>query len=129
MRCKGLIEYRINRGYAGRDYTFVCEKCGQRVTELNAARVLYVGAIVVIGGGLGITLVTYGVEMLVKTITHGPGGNDLSAVILVLVIFLGLGTPFLLLMLWTAKLFISDWLRLRRNPVISAMEMPDDSPY
>lgn len=128
MRCKSLVELRVNQGYAGRDYTFVCEGCKHHVTELSGGRVAYLGSVIVFGGGLGVLLVTYGVEMLVHTITHGPGGNDLSALIVVLVLFLGLGTPFLLWMLWSAKSLVSDWLELRRNPVVGS-EAPDASRY
>jgi hypothetical protein len=118
MRCRALTEFRVNGGYSGREYTFVCQGCRQMVTEISAGRVAYAIGLVGLGGGLGGMLVFYGVKMLVDTIQHGPGGNDLSAVILVLVVFLGLGAPFLLLMLWAGKSFIADWLALRRNPVL-----------
>jgi hypothetical protein len=118
MRCRSLTEFRVNGGYSGRDYTFVCQECRQTVTELSAARAFYLGALIVSGAGLGGMLVFFGLQILIKTVTQGPGGNDLSAVIVVLVLFLGLGIPFLLMMLWAAKSLISDWLQLRRNPIV-----------
>lgn len=118
MRCRSLIEFRVNGGYSGRDYTFVCEGCQQTVTELSLGRVLYLVALLGSGGGLGGVLVFFGVKMLIQTVTQGAGGNDLSAVIVVLVLFLGLGIPFLLMMLFATKSLIRDWLELRRNPIV-----------
>ncbi len=118
MRCRGVVEHRVNGNDSGRDYTFVCEGCGRRVTELSPGRIVYVTLLVVLGGGLGGMMVTFGIKMLASTLRDGAGGNSLTAVILVLVLFLGLGTPFLLLIAWVARSLLRDWLELRQNPVV-----------
>ncbi len=118
MRCKDLTEHRVNGGYTGRTYTFVCLGCARRVTELSTARAVFMSSMVLGGGFLGLMLVGFGVKMLVQTVVQGAGGNDLSAVILVLVVFLGLGAPFLLMTAWVGKMLVGEWLELRRNPLV-----------
>jgi hypothetical protein len=118
MHCRSLVELRVNGGNAGRSYTFVCQGCRETVSELSPERVAYTTMVVVLSGGLGALLVGGGVNMLVDTIRHGSRGNDLSAVILVLVVFLGLGTPCLLIALWMGKQFLADAMKLRKTPVI-----------
>jgi hypothetical protein len=118
MRCKTVINFRINGGNGGRDYTFVCAGCRHYVTELSTGRVLYLGTLIVSGIGLGGMLVVFGLKMLVDLVTRGPGGNDLSALIVVLVLFLGLGLPFFLMSLWSARSLIQDWRELNRNPIV-----------
>jgi len=63
-------------------------------------------------------LVYFGLHMLISTVRDGFSGNSPGAVILVLVLFLGLGIPFLLAMLWAARWFVTNSLELRRNPII-----------
>jgi len=118
LRCKTVVEWRVNRGYAGRDYTFICQGCKQIVTVLSPYRTIWLCVMLVLWGGLAGMLVTFGVRMLIDLLTKGPGGNDLSALILVIAVFLGLGIPFALLLISTAKELVSDWLKLLRNPVI-----------
>lgn len=118
MRCAHQTEFRVNGNYSGRQYRFDCQGCGKSLTELNAARIATAGTMVVGGCLLGGMLVYFGLDMLVSTLLHGSRGNSLGATILVLVLFLGLGIPFLLGMLWAVRWFVTNSLELRRNPIV-----------
>ncbi len=118
MRCKVLIQFRQNGGDAGRDYLFVCDGCKHNVSELSSSRVFLQGFSILCGTGLAVALVFFGMKMLLSTLARGFGGNDASAVIVVLALFLGLGLPFLGFMLWAGRSMIRDRQELAKNPIV-----------
>lgn len=118
MHVSNVLHLRVNGGSAGQSYTYVCRGCKEMVTELSAGRIAFQGFLILCGGGLGAMLVYFGTDILIGLIQHGPGGNDVSALVVVLVLFLGIGLPFLLFMLWLAKDLIADFIKLQRSPVI-----------
>jgi ABC-type uncharacterized transport system permease subunit len=119
MRCKTVIDLHMEDGYAGRDYSFVCQGCRQVVTELSPGRIVAMLSLILGMGILGGLLVGFGLAMLLNTLTKSSDSNEQSAVIGLVVLFLVLGIPSLLGALWAAKSLVSDLRTIRRNPIVS----------
>jgi hypothetical protein len=118
MLCKTLTQWKQRGNDAGREYLFVCQGCKKMVTELGPGRAFLVWLRIVCGVGLAAMMVYFGLKMLLSTIAHGFGGNQPSAIIVVLVLFLGLGLPFLGAMLWWGRATWRDTEELKRNPIV-----------
>ena len=118
MTARSLVELRVNQGYAGREYVFQCEECGHQVNDFNIARVLYQLMLLPLAGGFGAFLLYFGIDMAIDTAMHGPGGNDVSALVVVLVLFLGGGGVLTLLALGMTWSLLQDWNTRRKSPLL-----------
>ena len=118
MWCTSLVESRVNSGYAGRDYVFTCDNCGHVLSDMDAGRVLYQLMIVPTMGLFGAFLLWFGIPMALDLVQNGPGGNDLSAVIVVVVLFVGAGGLLSLLTLFILWSEIADFRDRRASPFI-----------
>lgn len=118
MWCTSLVESRVNSGYAGREYVFTCDHCGHTLGDLDASRVLYQLMMLPSAGLFGGVMLWFGIPMAIDLATNGPGGNDLSAVIVVLVLFLGGGGLVTAGTFWSAWSAVSDFRARRASPFI-----------
>jgi hypothetical protein len=79
MRCKTVIDLHMEDGYAGRDYSFVCQGCRQVVTELSPGRIVAMLSLILGMGILGGLLVGFGLAMLLNTLTKSSDSNQAMA--------------------------------------------------
>ena len=120
MVCRSMTQHAVNGGYAGRDYIFVCTTCRHLVQDFNLARVLYQAMVLVLCGGFGGVLLFFGLRMGLDTWQRGFGGNDASAVVVVLALFILGGGGLFALALYTARGLYQDARDRRASPIFRA---------
>lgn len=118
MYCTNLTELRVNGGYAGRSYSYQCEECGHVVADLDGASVLYQLVMLPIGLVFSSVLVYFGAQMALDVIRRGPGGNDPTALGVIIVLFLGMGGALLLGVLYTLWAAYGDFRERRASPFL-----------
>lgn len=118
MYCTNLTELRVNGGYAGRSYAYRCEECGHVVSDLDGASVLYLITMLPIGLVFSSVLVYFGADMAWDLVVRGPGGNDPTAVGVVIFLFLGMGGALLLGILYTLWAHFQDFRARRESPFL-----------
>jgi hypothetical protein len=119
MSCAALTQHRLNNADVGRDYVFRCASCGHEVRDYNATRVQHQVLVLALCGGFGGFLLYLGLPMLLNTLSRGFGGNDASAVIVVLALFLLGGGVLSALALRTAWGLAADWRLRQQSPEIT----------